>query len=166
MEQTHIQRQIESLVTSGRGYSPNYRQGIPIGIGNHVIASQVALRNMDDADGILYTNHPSNSDFFGKLGRLVSKFQVAGLPLGSITTADGLAKAMDAMDAYSLPQLILDLNKNSSRAPIPSRPSRFEENWKSLDRDSGKIPFHFEEEPLKNYFPLKIPNPKDLKLKF
>jgi hypothetical protein len=96
IEQTHLQRQIENIVTTGRGYdkrkntarTPSYLMDKEIGL-------QIALANMEMCDGKIGGIEQLN--FSGQLNKLLTVYEDSGIPLSSITDASGFNIALNGV---------------------------------------------------------------------
>lgn len=98
-EQTYIQKQIERVVTSRRGYDRKNTERTPDSLRNTEIGVQIALVNMETCDGKLDIEEVVG--FSPRLETMIKKFRNARIPLEVITDANGFRKAFSS--AYDNP---------------------------------------------------------------
>lgn len=103
--QTPIQRQIENLVTSGRGYDRRNTSRTPYRLLDTEVGVQIALCNMDTSDGKLdmYTV----IGFSSQLEAMLKKFDDASIPIDVITDANGFKKAFDSTYASKSDSMVM-----------------------------------------------------------
>jgi hypothetical protein len=110
MEKTKIQMQIEDTVTNSRGYERKNHLGVPSYLLNTEIGLQISLLTKDCYD---HKISPDKAiEFMPQLEVMIKKFRDAGIPLGTITTAEGFKEAFNA--AYLIPfsKYLRGVNKN------------------------------------------------------
>ena len=99
-EKTPIQRQIEDVVTNGRGYDRRNTEKTPERLINTEIGVQITLTNMDVGDAKL--DMDAFCYIIPRIEALIKKFDKTGIPLEVITDAEGFRRAFDSAYAKIL----------------------------------------------------------------
>ncbi len=102
MEITKIQLQVENIVTNGKSYERKNHLAHPYlmrNAMNNEIGVQISLLTMDCYDHKINTKDAL--ELMPQIKTMIKKFRNAGIPLDTITTAEGFKTAFNA--AYLIP---------------------------------------------------------------